>query len=96
MARVSLPGKGNRAGCGGTALSGASWPQEHSWVAAPWIIYPLTVLAVGLVIDEAVMYVVHPLRERRSVLRSSDTDGIFTDRTARLHPLFKDGSQVCN
>ena len=38
----------------------------------------------------------HPLRERRSVLRPSDTDGVFTDLTARLHPLFKDGSHVCN
>jgi hypothetical protein len=42
------------------------------------------------------VYVVHPLRERSSVLRPSDTDGVFTDLTARLHPLFKDSSQVCN
>ena len=27
---------------------------------------------------------------------SSDADGVFTNLTARWHPLFKDGSQVCN
>ena len=27
---------------------------------------------------------------------SSDKDGVFTNLTARLHPLFKDGSQGCN
>ena len=41
------------------------------------------------------MYVVRPLREARRILMSSDTDGVFTNLTARLHPLFKDGSHVC-
>ena len=42
------------------------------------------------------MYVGHPLRERRDGLMSSDTNGVVTNLTARLHPLFKDGSHVCN
>ena len=27
---------------------------------------------------------------------SSEADGVFTNLVARWHPLFKDGSQVCN
>ena len=56
----------------------------------------MIVLAACLVIDEALVYVVRQLREARRILMSSDTDGVFTNLTARLHPLFKDGSQVCN
>ena len=56
--------------------------RKHSWVVAPWLIYPLVVLAACLVIDEALVYVVHPLSEHRSVLMSSDTDGVFTKLTA--------------
>ena len=55
----------------------------------------MIVLAACLVIDVAPVYVVRPLREARRILMSSDADGIFTNLTARLHPMFKDGSHVC-
>ena len=53
----------------------------------------MIVLAACRLIDKALVYVVHPLRKRRCVLRSNDTDGVFTDLAAHCTP--RHGWQPC-